>query len=266
MASSYDQLISEISFLNPKLSPKGISDCITNLIENEILPAAIARARLPNLPSPISVKREELMAPRYGKFARKPLEEKVRFIQDLEKLRVKFDGSDLTCEDSFTGFMDNTQTPFGQEVHVLEPNGKALPDEPDTVQEKLKTSSFLERTEEIPKKPYRFISFDSAIVGKIALNPHFEKVVGEIESRIRRNYDRESLEIYFSFSMRTDIDDPKREKTIIRVGLPGSSFEEKMEFWDKIEADVRGEIKRLDVTEHERKKINRNIFIHIDPT
>ena len=265
MVSLYDQLISEISFLNPQLSPKEIADQINILIENEILPAAIVGARLSSLPSPIRVKQEELMAPRYGKFAKKPLQEKVRFIQDLEKLRVEFDGSDLTHEEFFIDLMNNTQTPFG-EVRVIESKGKALPDEPDIIQEKLKTSPSLERREKIPKKPPHLISFDSTISEKIAQDPQFEKVIGEVESTIRKNYDRETLRIHLNFSMRTDIDDPYREKTIIRVNLPDNSFDEKMEFWDKIETDIRDVIKKLNVTDPERKKINRNLFTHVEPT
>ena len=266
MVSLSDQLVSEISFLNPQLSPKEISNQISNLIENEILPAAIVRARLPSFPSPISVKREELMAPRYGKLAKTSLQEKVRFIQDLEKLRVEFDGSDLTYEDTFVGLMDNTQKPFGQEVRVVEPNGKALPDEPDVIQEKLRTSPSLEKGEGIKKKPSRLITFDSNITEKILNEPSFEKVVGEVESKIRRIYDHETLKIYFSFTTRIDSSDPDREKTIIHVSLPDSTFDEKMEFWDKIEVDIRDVIKKLDITESERKAINRNIFTHIEPS
>jgi len=266
MVSLYDQLVSEISFLSPQLSPKEISDQINILIENEILPVAIVRARLPSLPSPITVKHEELMAPRYGKLAKTPLQEKVRFIQDLEKLRVEFNGSDSTYEEFFVGLMNNTQTPLGQEVRVAEPDGKALPDEPDIIQERLKTSPFLERREKMREEPSRLISFDSTISEKIARDPQFEKVIGEVESKIRKNYDRETLKIYFNFSIRTDIDDPKREKTIIHINLPDNSFDEKMEFWDKIEADIRDVIKKLNVTKSEIKKINKNIFTHVEPT
>jgi len=264
MVSLHNQLVSEISFLNPQLSSKEISDQINILIENEILPAAIIRTRLPSLPSPISVKQEELIARRYGKFAKTPLREKVRLLQDLEKLRVEFNGSGLTYKDIFIGLMDNTQTPFLEE-RVVESDGRALPNEPDIMQERLKTSPFLEKLE-IPKKLLPLISFDSTINEKIARDPQFEKVVGEVESRVRSEYYSETPRIHFTFSIRTDIDEPDREKTIIRINLPDSSFDKKMEFWDKIEADIRDVIKKLDISEPERKKINRNTFTHIEPT
>lgn len=267
MVSLYDQLISEISSSNPGLSPEEVSDQIKILIENEILPMALARIRLPRLPSPISVKREELRGPRYGKERTRPLQKKVTFIQDLEKLRCEFNGSDLTNEDLFLGLINSTQTPPSQKVrYTVEPNGKALPDEPDIEKERLKDSPSLEKSEGITKKPPRLITFDLSITEKIVNEPLFEKVVGEVESKIRRNYNHETLKIYFNFSIRTDMDDPDREKTIIYVSLPAHSFDEKMELWDKIEADIRDVIKKLNVTETERKTINRNLFTHIEPT
>lgn len=267
MVSLQERLISEISLSNPKLSPQEVSNQITTLIENEILPWVLSRIRLPHLPSPLSVKREELMRPRYGKLvAKRSLQEKVSFIQDLEKLRLKYDGSGLTNEDLLLGLMDNSQALFAQEMrHDVEPNGKVLPVKSDIIQEGLKSTPSSERMERITKKPFRLINFDTSINEKIARDPSFEKVVGKIESKIRRNYDRETLNIYFKFSTRTDIDDPEREKTIIHISLPTHSFDEKMEFWDKIEADIRDEIKKLSVSRSEKKAINRNMFTHVEP-
>lgn len=206
------------------------------------------------------------MAFRYGKERARPLQEKVRFIQDLEKLRSRFDGSDLTSEGFFPSLM-NTQIPVGQEViYDVKPNGKALPDEPGIIIGRLKVSPSVKPLERIKKKPPQLISFDSSIEEKIIQDPMFEKVVGEIESKIRRNYDYETLKIYFNLSIRVDMDDPQREKTIIYISLPDHSFDEKMEFWDRIEADIRDVIEKLNVTEPERKAINRNLFTHIEPT
>ena len=132
--------------------------------------------------------------------------------------------------------------------------------------EKSKTSPSLEKGEGIRKKPSRLITFDSSITERILNKPSFEKVVGELESKIRKNYDPETLKIYFNFSTRVDIENPDRKKTIIQISLPDSTFDEKMEFWDKIEDDVRDVIKKLNITESERKAINRNIFTHIEPS
>lgn len=264
MVSLYDQLISELSLANPRLSQEQISGQITALIQNEILPEAIARIRLPKLPSPVSVKREELRGIRYGKIYPRPLQENVRFIQDLEKLRLRFNGSDLTNEDFPFRFTENTQTLLGPEMeHDAEPDGETQPVEPDIVRERLRFSPYSERLERL-QKPSHLINFDSDMKEKIACDSLFEILVGKIESAIRRNY--ESLRIYFDFSMRRDMDDPGREKTIIHITLPDRDFDEKMEFWDKIEADIRHVIEKLDITESERKTINRNLFTHVEPS
>lgn len=268
MVSLHERLISEISLSNPRLSPREVSNQIASLIENEILPRVLSRIRLPRLPSPLSVKREELMGPRYGKLVTKrPLQEKASFIQELEKLRLKYDGSGLTNDDLLLGLMDNAQAPFAQEMRYdVEPNGKELPVKSDIIQERLKSTPSSERLERITKKLFPLIDFDKSINEKIARDPSFEKVVGKIESKIRRNYDRETMKIYFNFSLRTDIDDLEREKTIIHISLPAHNFDKKMELWDKIEADIRNVIKKLSVSEFTKKAINRNVFTHIEPT
>ena len=268
MATLHQRLISEISLSNPRLSPKEISDQIVILVENEILPRVLTSIRLPPLPSPLQVKREELMASRYGKLLKKrPLEEKVNFVQDLEKLRSEFDCGDLTNENLFMDVMNHTQTFIGQEVRYDVPiHEKPLSVEPEIIQKRLKSSPSLEIQKGITEKPQRLINFDSSINEKIARDPSFEKVVGKIESKIRRKYDPETLKIYFNFSLRMDTDHPEREKTIIHISILDYSFDEKMELWDKIEADIRDVIKGLGVTEPEKAAINRNMFTHIEPT
>lgn len=269
MVSLRDQLISEISLSNPELSPKEVSDQILILIQNEILPAAIASARFPNLPSPIRVRQEELFRRRARArvLPKRTLGEKVRFIQDLEKLRSQFDGSCITSEDSFLGLMNNTQMFFGREVgYDIKSDGKAVSVEPDIVQKRSKSSPSLEGRERKLKKPVPLVDFGSSIKERIVCDPFFEEIVGKLESRIRRNYDRETLQIFFNFSMRTDMDDPHREKIILRISLPSHTFDQKMDLWDKIEADIRDTIEKLDITDSERRAINRNLFTHIEAT
>jgi len=268
MATLHEQLISEISLSNPRLSPQEISEQIAILIEKEILPKALTSIKLPPLPSPLQVKREELRARRYGKLTkRRSLQERVDFIQDLEKLRYKFNGGDLTNEDLSLGAVDHTQTLIAQEARYDVPRPeKPLSVESEIIQKRLKSSPYLDTHERIITKPISFINFDSAINERIVRDSIFEKSLGEIESRIRRNYDRETLKICFNFSIRTDIDDPEREKTIIRISLPAHNFDKKMELWDKIEADIRDVIRKLNLSEPKKKTINRNLFTHIEPT
>lgn len=267
MVTLHQHLISEISLSNPRLSAKEISDQITVLIENEIVPRVLASIRLPPLPSPLQVKREELMGVRYAKLSRRrPLYEKASFIQELEKLRLRFNGSGMANEDLFLGSLNSTQTPFGQEMRFdVPPREKAPSVESEIMRKRLKSTTSLER-HEILEKPSRLINFDSNIKEKIVRDPSFEKIIGQVERGIRRNYNQEIFKIRFNFSTRTDNDDPEREKTIIRISLPAHSFDEKMELWEKIEAVIREVIKKLNVTEQEKKAINRNLFTHIEST
>jgi len=187
-------------------------------------------------------------------------------MQDLEKLRLEYDGSDSTNDDYYTGgLIGNTAIPFHQVVRLFKKEEESVP-EPDIIQQKLDVSPSLGTPEITIRKPSRLVTFDSSIAKKITSDPKFEMIIADVESKIRTDYGRETLNVYFSFSIRKDIVDPHREKTIIRISLPDCSFDEKMKYWEKIDADVRNVIKALNVTEPERKAINRNLFIHVEPT
>ena len=269
MVSLYDQLVFEISAMNPNLSPEQISEKIVMLVQDEIIPDALKRITLPNLPSPVSVKTEELMSRRRRLSARMrtSLQAKASLIQELEKLRVQFDGSGLTNEDYFLDLTNDTQSPIGQkETYDIMPEKKTLSVEPSIPQERLESSPSLKGRGRAIKKPSQLIVFDSDISENISRDLLFERVIGAIESRIRRNYDRESLEIFFRFSIRTDIDNLDRKKTVIHINLPSHNFDEKMELWDKIESDIRDVIMKLNVTQSEKAVINRNIFTHVEPS
>jgi len=267
MTSCYDQLIAEIRFSYPELSSAEISERIATLVQEEILPEALTKIRLPKLPSPTSVRSEELRARRYGKDRITPLQENVKLIQDLEKLRFEFNGSSLTCDDLFFDLVNGTQSSFVPRARSdVGPYGKPLSVEPDIVRERLKTTTSPEKHERIVERPTSLIDFDSPIQERITNDPLFEKAMGAIESRIRKNYSHETVEIFFNLRARTDRDDPKREKTILHIKVPAYDFDEKMELWEKIEKDIRDVIGELDISETEREAIDRNLFTHVDPS
>lgn len=266
MPTMCDELVSSIFLSDPTLSPQEVSQQIATLIERDILPTVLSRLRLPRLPSPLSLKRKELIQIRYGKRRDTDFQENVGFVQDLEKLRLEYDGSDATNEDYYIGgLIGNTQMPFHQVVRHFKKEEESVP-EPDIIQQKLGISSLLETPEITMRKPSRLVTFDSNIAEKITSDPNFEMIIADVESKIRTDYGHETLNVYFSFSIRKDMVDPHREKTIIRINLPDCSFDEKMKYWEKIDADIRNVIKALGVTEPERKAINRNLFIHVEPT
>lgn len=265
MPTLRDELASAILLSDPELSSQEVSEQITNFIEREILPTVLSRLRLPRLPSPLILKQKELMQLRYRKGRIPDSRENVAFVQDLEKLRLKYNGSDVTNDSFFTrGSTSNTQIPFHQVIRRFKKKEESVP-EPDIIQEELDVSSSSDIREKT-RKPSRLITFDSNIAEKIMSDPNFEMIIADVESKIRTEYDRETLNVDFSFSIRKDIVDPQREKTVIRVSLPDCSFDEKMRYWDRIDADMRNVIKSLDVTEPERKAINRNLFIHVEPS
>lgn len=262
MVSFKDQLISEASLLAPALSREELSEKISNLIENQILPEALIQMRLPRLPSPASVKTEELMAARYGKRAYSPLHDKMRLIQDLEKIRYKLNGSDLTDVNLPIGSEKTMQTTIGishpEPELDIERVGEQLSVDMELIQD-ISPAPFGEPKEKI-KSP-RLIEFDSEVTQRIVSSRSFATLIGAIESKIRSNYSHGKIS--FSFSIRADLDIPSREKTKIYISLPDYSFEEKMDFWDKIETEIKNVIESLDVSEDERNEIRRNLLTHV---
>jgi len=269
VVSLQNHLISEISLLNPGLSPREVSDRIVVLIEKEILPKAIANITLPPLPSPIRIKREELVAPRYGKSVRvqKLVQARTQFMQDIEKLRSKFNGTDSANKDFFFGWRNDTQVPPSLEVkYEMEPSKEKLIVKPQIIHKPLDASTSLRVREKELIKPSRLINFDLSINEKIALDVIYERVIGALESNIRSNYSVKTLNIFFKFSIRIDTEDSDRQKTIIYIDIPDKNFREKMNLWRRIEGSIRDTIKKLDIPDAEKRLINRNLFTHIMST
>jgi hypothetical protein len=260
-----NHLISEISASNANLSPREVTNILTDVIENEIIPDAFTHIRIQKLPSPYDVKIEELRSMRYGEKQVGALQEKVRFIQDLEKIRLNYDGSDLTNEYYPLDTSDNTQVMFSHKLQDVEqPKTRLHKDETDILSERLNDTSSVQRLERKIERPRENIIFTSRINNKIVQDPHIEYTIAEIESTITRNFIHKGLDVTFNFNIRSDSEEPTREKIIININLPDHEIDDKIEFWERIDKDIRNIIKKMDISESEKKVINRNLLTHIE--
>jgi hypothetical protein len=259
------ELAAEIHSSNPSYSSEEISNQIVFLIENDVLPSAIERVRLPKPPSPIEFRIDRFKRERrHGKKDVDELQNKVNFVRELEKLRRDFYSSDFTSE----GFQAVDAKDFSQRSFVY-PTGylkrkkdRTLP-ETEIILPKSESKSFLDVSERESEKPFKLVTIDSSVSKRVFSDPHFEKAIASVESKIREKF-KDVPDISFNFSLRQDIDDPAREKTIIRIKIPNSSFKEKMNYWLRIDFEVRKAIKAVDLTEAEKKAINRNLVTHVE--
>jgi hypothetical protein len=256
-----DQLVSEASKFRQFYPSEELAEKIVDVINEQILPKAINEANLPEFPSPISLKREEFLLARSRKKAEGSLHEKTNFIHDLEKLRYQWNGSELTDVPSFTGSEETVHTTF-QVFPKTELEGKQVEKTISIDEDKkqdVSSAPFKTLTEE--SKEDRLIDFDMRVAEKIVNMPLYAGLIGRLECVIREKY---SLgKNFFSFSIRTSDDFPDREKTIITIDLPNTSFEQKMEFWKQIEIHAQKVIEHLDVTSDEKKEISRNLYTQI---
>lgn len=262
MVTYKHQLVSEVSKLTKLYSTQKLSEKIVDVINNQILPNAISKANLPKFPSPVSLKQEELMSVRYGRGAQKPLHEKFIFLQDLEKLRYQWNGSELTGTSISTESVATITTEFQTFPKIAF--------EKKQIKNPFSVEIFPEQEisptipEELEKEPdFKLIKFDTKVSEKIVNIDSYKKFIGRLEATIREKYNIGKN--YFSFSIRVDSDFPEREKTIITIDLPEASFKEKMNFWEKIEAHIKKIINDLNVSEDTKKELNRNLYTHIKP-
>ncbi len=264
MPSVQHQLIAEITDTALDLTPDEVSYQITRIIEKEILPDVITNLKLPNLPSPITVRHEELMEKRYGKRSHASLRQKVKFIQDLEKIRTKWNGSavtDKTLRPS-NGHSNQAYIRFFPRTALdVESIKKPVPNEPNVIVRKQMSSSPLIKPEDVAKK-YKLIEFNNQVINQIVKNPSFEIFISAIESKFRKIFKQNDLS--FIFSIQTDSFYPTTERTMINIIASTNNFEEKMKLWDKVELVLKSVIDNLNVSDDERKEINRNTFTNIE--
>ncbi|MDH5483495.1 MAG: hypothetical protein OEY22_11570 [Candidatus Bathyarchaeota archaeon] len=265
MSNLIDELTAEIQTSNSSYSSEEIANQIVSLVENDILPSAIDRIRLPRLPSPIDLRREHFkIERRRGKKDVDELENRVKFVQELGKLKRDYYFSDLTSV-SFQAVdaKDFSQKPFFYDTKYLERKKDRKLTETEVILPKLEPKSFSDVSEREVEKPHELVTIDLGVSKKIFSDPNFERAIASVESRIREKF-RNVPDISFNISLRQGIDEYTREKTIIHIKIPNSNFKEKMNYWLRIDFEVRNAIKAAGFEEADRKAINRNLVTHIE--
>jgi hypothetical protein len=260
-----NELAAEIQSSNPDLTPEEISRQIVFLMENEVLPLVMERMRLPKLPSPIDLQIKKFrQIRRRGKRNGDALENKIGLIQEIEKLRYNYFTSDYTYERfQFGDPKDFNQRPLFYPADYWKIRKRRIPIETDAIPPKLEAESFLNMTERKAQKLHELVTFDASISKKIAADPHFEMAMANVEYRMRERF-KDIPNASFVFSLRKDAYDPTKEKAVIHVEIPNSSFKEKMNYWLRIDFEVRKTIKSLDFAEAEKRAINRNLVVHVE--
>lgn len=256
-----NQIASEVSRVKQFYPKEELAEKIVKMINEQILPKAINKANLPKFPSPLDLKREEFLVARSGPKVGKPLREKTNFLHDLEKLRYQWNGSELTDSSISTISLETLPKVFPvlpktelekkqvEKPFSIDENGK----------EDISPAPFKPIAEEIEESI--LIDFDEKVAEKVVNVSSYANLIGRLEARIREKYS--SGMNSFSFSIRANDDFPDREKTVITIDLPNTSFKEKMGFWKEIEMYIEEVIEHLNITDYKKKKISRDLYTQI---
>jgi hypothetical protein len=257
LVSFKDQLVLEASMSNSNLDQQELSKKIVSIIQRQIVPRAILNAKLPELPSPASVKMEELRAKRYGRYATKHLLEKTTFIQDMEKLRYQWNGSNST--DSELPIDPEEKIPVKIKWKPKNEMELGKSEKPSSVEAEIMSDvSPAPSGDSEEEMNHKLIEFDVNVTEKVVTTPSYADFMAKLESMIRQNYGTVSGSFHFSIKAVEDFQN--KEKTTITITLPDTTFDQKMEFWNKIEMNIQKTIDTLEFTDEEKMDVSKSLF------
>lgn len=110
------------------------------------------------------------------------------------------------------------------------------------------------------------IVFDREVEDKVLSDPVYRYVIKAMETRIKSHRDWRTFEFHFSWER--DVELPEWQKTIITVKLGDTGFDEKMDLWDMIDAEIRQAIEeaknRSPNFKNQVEMINKTLFTSVE--
>jgi len=280
MASPLNEIVSELSRLNPDASSDEICSSVIGQIET-VLTEVLKTIKLPSLPSPAQIRVEEWKLGRRGKRSKalrgeSSLKRKTTLIQQFEYVKQQLNGHEVD-----TSLVEPTIT-YGDLDTVprliLHPTSGSAEMErdgtssgwpallPGGFKEPLRMHTALlqeQREELLPRIP-----LDAEIHNRISTDFLFADVLKAIEVKIRSFVHSHPLKMSFTVSSLRDIEVPEWRKIILGVNAPDMDFDQKMVIWEKVDAEVRQALHEVEqrVNGSDKDKIqaiNRNLFIRM---
>lgn len=287
MSSLLEEIVAEVRLSSPEASPEEVSEAVVRFIEREVLPEALRKMRMPEPVSPARKWREEMMLRRMKKKHREAVrarrEESEQLLLHFDYLkhklsRIHIDSGSLV-RDFFSRDIDDplrertisVDTVPAMKRLFLKKDG--IPSiEPEEVRNKKEEFSRLMPYTPVPKeeeKEPQIFLIDEIVQNKITSDPIFAENFGLIEKVARTFSATSDFKMGFFASFRADVEIPEWEKIIINVRVDGLDFDQKMELWDRFDAEVRKTIQERmkTATGLEKEKLeemNRMFFTNFE--
>jgi len=283
MSSLLEEIVTEIKLNNPDASADEVSKAVLRFIQQDALPEALRKMRMPEPISPLQRWRERERLKRVKKKRREAL--RIR-MQESEELFLEFEyvkhqlvKTDIDASSFGPGLL------YGGVANPLARRTISVGTIPTMDKLFLKKDgiSFIEHEEArkrrdelskmwlyspIPKEkgeePIVF-QIDELVQSKIWSDPFFAENLGVIEKVARTFAAGSPFKMDFLVSFRTDIEIPKWQKMILSVRVVDLDFDRIMKLWDEFDGKIRKEIQqRIGVAsglEKEKlEEMNRTFF------
>ena len=287
MSSLIEEIVAEVRLSSPEASPKEVSEALVRFIERDVLPEALRKMRMPEPVSPVRRWREEMMLKRLKKkrreAARARREESKQLLLDFEYIKHKLSRIYVdTGSLAFDFFSRDIANPLRRRTILvgtvptmerlfLKKDG--IPTiEPEEVRNKKEELSrlmpYTPILKEEEKEPQIFM-IDEIVQNKITSDSIFAENFGIIEKIARTFSATSGFKMGFFASFRADVEIPEWKKIIINVRVDGLDFDQKMELWDRFDAEIRKTImeRMKTATGLEKEKLeemNRMFFTNFE--
>jgi hypothetical protein len=287
MSSLLEEIVAIVGLSSPEASPEEVSAAVIMFLENDVLPEAFRKMRMPEPVSPARKWREEMMFRRmkkkYRKVARARREETEQLLLHFKNIKHKYsllymDGGSLVYDffsrdiaDSLRRRTISVNTVPAMNRFLLKRDGIPSIEAEEVRNKKEELSRLIPYTPVLKgeKKWPQIFLIDEIIQNKITSDPIFAENFGLIEKAARTFSVTSGFKMIFFASFRADTEIPEWEKIVLSVRLDGLDFNQKMELWDKLDAEIRKTIQeRMKTTtglEKERlEEMNRMLFTNFE--
>jgi len=252
-------IATEIANANPGASRDDIVREFLSMLENYVVPDVLRKMRPIPRPSPAQLKSQELRMKRAPRGRR----ERYKQLQYVYDLAIQFDMirsqlgerelSDATYWSRVIEYpSDRSTTPlFVEEEASSQWNGREFENfQTDPYKPTFRGRLFYEpwiSSEEriVSPEPFGF-SILEPLQGTVVSDPVLEKIVRNVEVRMRRSFTQTRTKLDLRMLIRQDREIGDWEKIILSIDSEESDFDKKMSVWEMVDAEVMEAIREIE--------------------
>jgi len=271
-------IATKIANANPGATRDDIVREFLSMLENYVLPDVLRKMRPIPRPSPAQLKSQEFRMKRARRGRRERYKQLQHFYDlalQFDMIRSQLDGRELSDAAYWSRVIehpsDKSTTPlFVEEESSSQWDGREFENlQTDPYKPPFRGRLFYEpwiSSEERIVSPERFgFSILEPLQGTVVSDPVLEKIVRNVETRMRKSFAQTKTKLDLRMLIRQDREIGDWEKIILSIDSEESDFDKKMSIWERVDAEVMGAIGDVEeqVSSRERaliSSIKRKIF------